>query len=389
MNSGLVIARVENVSKRFVLHHEKSFKEKIISFRKQKNQTKDFWALENIDLEIEAGTTIGLIGHNGSGKSTLLKILGGILEPTSGKVYRRGRIAPLLELGAGFHPDLSGRENIYLNGALLGLTKAEINTRIDEIIDFSGIESFIDSQVKFYSSGMYVRLAFAIAVNSDPDFLLVDEVLAVGDQPFQQKCINKILDFQSEGRTIALVSHSATQINEMCDSVAVLENGKMIFTGETQSGLLELRSSYARLQQQGLNLVGKNDSPAVDIGEVEVTHNLKSDLMTISVPYVVNQNIDDWFISTSIWTSSDQRIFGVTTNELKISLQKHPGSGVLKIDFDPSSLAPGVYSIGLGVRLSSDELLLGLSDTARFEIDGNLLGSGIVNIKTKGSIDIF
>ena len=203
------IVRIRNVAKRFVVHKDKSLKERLVNARSSRAHREDFWALRDIDLDVRVGETIGLVGANGSGKSTLLKVIGGILTPDAGSVSLRGRLAALLELGAGFHPDLTGRENVYLNAAILGLSEAETQHHFDEIVAFSGIEDFIDTQVKFYSSGMYVRLAFAVAVHVDPDVLLVDEVMAVGDEPFQRKCMDKIHEFQDEGRTIILVSHSA------------------------------------------------------------------------------------------------------------------------------------------------------------------------------------
>lgn len=239
------IIEIENVSKRFVIHKEKSLKERLLNFRLSQSHKEDFYALKNISLDISVGESLGLVGHNGSGKSTLLKVIGGILYPTSGVVRRRGRIAALLELGTGFHPDLTGRQNIFLNGSLMGLSRIEIDKHLDSIIDFSGIEEFIDTPVKFYSSGMYVRLAFSVAVHSDPDLLIVDEVLAVGDQPFQEKCFERMREFQKQGRTIVLVSHSSEQIKSFCDRVALLHHGDLKFVGKTRPGLKMLDDFYA------------------------------------------------------------------------------------------------------------------------------------------------
>ncbi|SFR86404.1 ABC-2 type transport system ATP-binding protein [Agromyces sp. CF514] len=240
------IARVAGVSKRFVLHKDKSLKDRVLYFRHRESSKSDFWALRDVDFELGLGETVGIIGHNGSGKSTLLKVVGGIIDATSGHVYRRGRVAALLELGAGFHPDLSGRENVYLNAAILGMSTADTDKVFDDIVDFSGIGEFIDSQVKFYSSGMYVRLAFAVAVHSDPDLLLVDEVLAVGDEPFQQKCMAKIRQFQREGRSILLVSHSAEQVAEVCSRTIVLDGGSVVHDGGVGEGIRVLREGYER-----------------------------------------------------------------------------------------------------------------------------------------------
>ena len=209
---------VDHVSKTFALRKDNSLKERIVTLGRRGRQHKEeFQSLSDVAFSIPAGASIALMGPNGSGKSTLLKVIGGIIEPTAGNVLRRGRLAALLELGAGFHPDLSGRDNVYLNAAILGLSREETEERFDSIVAFSEIGDFIDTQVKFYSSGMYVRLAFAVAVHTDPDILLVDEVLAVGDEAFQRKCMDRIREFQKEGRTIVLVSHSAAQVMDICD----------------------------------------------------------------------------------------------------------------------------------------------------------------------------
>jgi ABC-2 type transport system ATP-binding protein len=238
------VIRVKNVSKRFVIHKDKSLKERLVNFSRSRVHKEDFWALRDIDFTVASGTTIGLVGHNGSGKSTLLKAIGGIIEPTTGSIEKRGRLAALLELGAGFHPDLTGRENVYLNAAILGLSKQQTDEYFDSIVEFSEISDFIDTQVKFYSSGMYVRLAFAVAVHVDPDILLIDEVLAVGDEPFQEKCVAKIKEFQREGRTIVFVSHSSSQIEKLCDRVIVLKKGDVVFDGDTAEGLEALKRSF-------------------------------------------------------------------------------------------------------------------------------------------------
>jgi ABC-2 type transport system ATP-binding protein len=238
------VVTMSNLSKRFVIRKEKSLKERIVNFGRSNKHKDDFLALQGLSLDIHVGETVGLIGHNGSGKSTLLKVIGGIIRPTSGRLQRRGQVAALLELGAGFHPDLTGRENIFMNGSILGLTRKQLEAKFDEIVEFSGIGEFIETQVKFYSSGMYVRLAFAIAISIEPDILLVDEVLAVGDEAFQQKCMDKIRQFQKDGCAIVLVSHSAEQIRDMCDRVVVLEHGNVIFDGDTENGLVALSASF-------------------------------------------------------------------------------------------------------------------------------------------------
>lgn len=216
-----------DVSKRFLIHSEKrgSLKERFV--RGKAPKAREFWALRNASFDIPAGQTFGIIGHNGSGKSTALKVLTGVYRPTSGSVVVEGRVSALLELGAGFHPELTGRENIRLNGSILGFSPKQIESMMDDIIDFSGVEEFIDTPVKVYSSGMYVRLGFAIAVKVDPEILLVDEVIAVGDEQFQRKCFDYLYELRRKGCTIVLVSHGMGQVEEMCDQVVWLDHGQV------------------------------------------------------------------------------------------------------------------------------------------------------------------
>lgn len=223
--------RVDHVSKRFIRHvdRRRSLKERLV--RGRPTTTQDFWALKDVSVAIPRGSVYGLIGHNGSGKSTLLKLITGIYRPTSGTITTDGRIAALIELGAGFHPDMTGRENIRLNGAILGLSRKEIASATDAIIEFSGLREFIDDPVKHYSSGMYVRLGFSVAVNVKPDVLLVDEVLAVGDEEFQRKCFDHLAALRKAGTTIVVVSHGLGQIEALCDEVTWLDHGTVADAG--------------------------------------------------------------------------------------------------------------------------------------------------------------
>ena len=221
----------ENVWKMFRLYHDQAptLKEKVLFSHRQKHD--ELWVLKGVDLKIEKGKTLGLIGQNGSGKSTLLKLLTRIIYPNKGEIKLKGKVSSLLELGAGFHPDFSGLENIYMNAAIFGLTKKEIDRKLEEIIDFSELEEFIDIPVRTYSSGMYMRLAFSIAINVDPDILLVDEILAVGDESFQKKCFNKMKSFKSTGTTTVIVSHGLSQLEMICDELAWLHDGVLIQQG--------------------------------------------------------------------------------------------------------------------------------------------------------------
>ena len=250
---------VQDVSKRFRLYHEKytSLKEKLIHIGRIPYE--DLWALKDVSFEVKEGETVGILGRNGSGKSTALKCVCGVLQPTSGQVVVRGKLAGLLELGAGFQQDLSVRENIYLNGSMLGLSKRDVDKVFDDVVEFAELGQFIDNQVKFYSSGMYVRLGFAVAVNVDPDVLVVDEVLAVGDERFQRKCMDRIKKFQREGRTILFVSHSPDQVRAICDRAVVLSDGIMIGHGTPGEAVRIFRE---RLMEAGDTLaLGGGDEP--------------------------------------------------------------------------------------------------------------------------------
>ena len=228
------IVSVENVSREFRKYYQKTFKE-FLTDRHAKNFNKVFWALKDVSFEVKDGSTLGLLGRNGSGKSTLLKIISGVLTPSNGQITRPVATAALLELGAGFQPDMTGRENIYLNSSILGRSKKDTENAIDDIIDFSGISEFIDTPVKFFSSGMYARLGFSIAIHTDPELLLVDEVLAVGDEPFQKKCLDRIQSMQKEGRTIILVTHDTNTVAQFCDTAVALDHGTVLAKGDTTS----------------------------------------------------------------------------------------------------------------------------------------------------------
>lgn len=218
---------VDQVSKRFRMYRERNLSLKSAILRGRTSIFEDFWAVRDVSFEVAEGETFGLIGRNGSGKSTLLKTLARILSPDEGRIVTRGRVASLLEVGSGFHPELSGRENVFLNGSILGLKRKEIVALFDEIVDFAGVGTFIDQPVKNYSSGMYVRLGFAVAINIRPDVLILDEVLAVGDGEFQARSQQKFRELTTEGRTVILVSHSLEQVNAMCHRVAWLDGGRL------------------------------------------------------------------------------------------------------------------------------------------------------------------
>jgi ABC-2 type transport system ATP-binding protein len=377
---------IEDVSKRFRLYHEKftSLKERAIHFGKVPFE--EFWALHDISIDVEEGETVGLLGHNGSGKSTLLKCIAGILQPTSGEIRTRGRLAALLELGAGFHPDLSGRENVYLNASLLGLSHREIDKKFDDIVGFAELESFIDNQVKFYSSGMYVRLGFAVAVNMDPDILLVDEVLAVGDESFQRKCLDKVHQFQKEGRTIVFVTHSADLVRQVCDRAAVLDHGKMVMLGTAGEAVRSFREHLLNKESyedaagdasnNGSGPDGEAVEEAVDFGtSQERKRNFKvritsvrfehpnekerealvpGEALTIHVGYETTEPIDDVVFGVGVYDERGNALFGWNTDLLGIDVGTLAEKGEVTFLLESMPLLDGSYPVTIGVH-SHDE----------------------------------
>jgi ABC-type polysaccharide/polyol phosphate transport system ATPase subunit len=241
------ILEIQNVGKRYVISHESagylSLRERLFdTFRKGKNR-EEFWALKDVSFEVKPGDSVGIIGRNGAGKSTLLKILSRITPPTKGRTVARGRVASLLEVGTGFHPELTGRENIFLNGSLLGMRRSEIESKFDEIVDFSGVERFLDTPLKHFSSGMQLRLAFAVAAFLEPEILIIDEVLAVGDAEFQKKCLGKMEDVSRSGRTVLFVSHNLPTLKAICQRGILLEKGEVSYDGDIDTAVYQYLSS--------------------------------------------------------------------------------------------------------------------------------------------------
>ena len=259
------ILEVQNISKKYSIQHLAggylSLRERMQSiFRFEKSQAEDFWALNDVSFEVQPGESIGIIGRNGAGKSTLLKILSKITPPTKGKIVTRGRIASLLEVGTGFHPELTGRENIFFNGSLLGMKRIEITAKFDEIVDFSGVEKFLDTPLKHYSSGMQLRLAFAVAAFLEPEILIIDEVLAVGDVEFQKKCLGKMEDVSKSGRTILFVSHNMAAVENLCKRAVFLEHGKILLINNVQRVIQSYQSSFSSNGSTHWEVTNRNDA---------------------------------------------------------------------------------------------------------------------------------
>ena len=384
--SGPVVVSVQGVSKRFVIRKDKSLKERLVNAARSRQHREDFWALRDVDVDIHAGTTVGLIGPNGSGKSTLLKTVGGILQPTTGTVSRRGRLAALLELGAGFHPDLTGRENVYLNASILGLSRAQTDRHFDAIVAFSGIEKFIDTQVKFYSSGMYVRLAFAVAVHVDPDVLLVDEVLAVGDEPFQRKCMDRIKSFQKEGRTIVLVTHALDTVVEICDRALVLEHGKVQLDGDPRDATRLLRRDFEVVRQADQEAARAADT-ARPVARVERVRLLDAtgavtdaigygEPCAVEVDVQADTRLDDWVLGIGIDTPTGHGLWGTNTQLLGQRLEPLIGARTLRLEVPGLHVGGGQYQLHGAIATWNGPEVHRLPEACSFTVvaDGTTVG---------------
>lgn len=397
---------IDGLSKRFRVNHERhsDLKGRVLNLGRRRPR-EDFWALQEMSFEVADGETVGLLGHNGSGKSTLLKCVAGIMQPTTGEIRTVGRLASLLELGAGFHPELTGRENVFMNGQILGLKNRDIERRFDEIVAFAELEAFIDQQVKHYSSGMYVRLGFAVATNVEPDVLLIDEVLAVGDEAFQRKCLERIRRFQREGRTMMFVSHSPELVRQICDRAVVLDHGQMLEIGPPGEAIRTFRESLmqaTKARQLGIDeevavdqterlapaeQAGATAEPdRLDLGaitgstpvidpnapppaiesatfEVRITRVgmeypladerdflVPGDPLRVSVGYLADRRIDDVVFAINIVNEQGLLVYGINTDILLGGLEYVEGEGTLDFVFPRVPLLDGIYTVSVGIH---------------------------------------
>jgi ABC-2 type transport system ATP-binding protein len=357
---GSVAVDIDHVSKHFKLYREKSqsLKERVI--RAGRNPYDEFWALRDVSFAVNEGETVGLLGHNGSGKSTLLKCVAGTLRPTSGTVRVGGRLAALLELGSGFHPELTGRENLYLNGSILGFTHADIDAIFDEIVQFAELDQFIDQQVKHYSSGMYARLAFALAVNVDPDVFVVDEVLAVGDEAFQRKCMERIKGFQRDGRTILLVTHAADLVRLLCDRAAVLDHGELVEFGPPKEAVrafrdtlikrgIEIPEEAAETREERLTLAVRITSVRLEFPAGR-TYLFSGEPLRITVAYEATRPVPDCVVALEIHDQEGNRLLGTNTEYLGENLGELVGRGSVTFAIDQVHLLDGKYLVSVGIH---------------------------------------
>jgi ABC-2 type transport system ATP-binding protein len=349
---------VEDVSKRFRLHKEStsSLKERVL--RIGRNPAVDFWALKDVSFDVAVGETVGLLGHNGSGKSTLLKCIAGILRPTNGRLRTVGRMAALLELGAGFHPELTGRENVYLNGSILGLSRIDVDKRFDDIVAFAELEEFIDEQVKHYSSGMYARLGFAVAVNVEPDILLVDEVLSVGDEAFQRKCIDRVKTFQREGRTILVVTHAADLVRQVCDRAVVLDHGEVVTVGPPGESVRAFRETLVRKGlDPGQDRPDLRRDRGLHITDVEIVYPeegrtvlLPGESLTVAVDINAAAPVDDVVAALEVYDPQGNRLLGTNTDLIGVDLGTVAGARRVSFRFGAVPLLDGTYDLALGLH---------------------------------------
>jgi len=382
---------IENLSKAFRIQHErggrsryKTLREDMIElpkrlwsrlFRHDQSTTEIFWALKDVSFEVKQGEVVGIIGRNGAGKSTLLKILSRITEPTSGRAKIYGRVGSLLEVGTGFHPELTGRENIFLNGAILGMRRAEIRNKFDEIVAFAEIEKFLDTPVKRYSSGMYVRLAFAVAAHLDPEILLVDEVLAVGDADFQKKCLGKMHDVSRAGRTVFFVSHNMAAIKALCLRAILLENGQLVADGEQSATIKRYLSSSpstasvnladrkdrggdGSMRLDSISIVGADDG-----GVLTSTSKLK-----ITLSYHAGGPIPHPKILIGIYDENEVGIYGLDSEATGGLPDTLPTQGTVTCITGPLHLTAGRCSLNIAL-FSSGTMADYVQHAAEFDVE--------------------
>ncbi|MTI53318.1 ABC transporter ATP-binding protein [Geosporobacter ferrireducens] len=384
----MAVITVKNLSKKFKIYQDvsRTIKERVL-FPKRIKYT-EFSALENVNLEIEKGSTVGLIGENGSGKSTLLKALTKIIYPDCGSIEINGRVSSLLELGAGFHPDFTGKENIYTNASILGLTNKQINAILEEIIKFSELEDFINSPVRTYSSGMYMRLAFSIAINVEPDILLIDEILAVGDASFQKKCFDKLFELKKKGVTIVFVSHDIGAVQQLCDQVIWLAHGKIVQQGDSGRVIKEyikymsekdekrliiennvdenIESKDLDEENEGSDIIGSDrwGNKKVELFDLSIVDENNKKLYSIETnksviirfKYKINSDINSLVFGIAFRRADNFHCYGTNTQIDQLDVYKLNGEGTVEFIVDNLALIPNTYSLDVAAHSKSGEI---------------------------------
>lgn len=369
-----IAIEVRDVRKKFRLYSDrKTNLKEVLTTGRRRSRHEEFWALKGVSLDIPRGRTYGLIGHNGSGKSTLLKLVAGIHRPTEGTITAHGRLSAMLELGAGFHPELSGRDNIFLNGSILGMTRKQISQALDSIVEFSGLEEFIDTPVKVYSSGMYVRLGFSIAVNLDPEILIVDEVIAVGDEEFQRRCFDHLYEMRKRDVTIVLVTHSMALVQTLCDEVAWLDHGTLKEVGPagpvSQSYLHAVNEAELAFDADKVEVsksVGdvatapgaiRGGSHEIEVTKVEFidssgrsgTRAIAGEPTRMRIHFDAHEPVESPVFGIGIYTENDTYVTGAHTRMVDLNLGTVRGTGYIDYVFEDLPLNPGSYVVTIGL----------------------------------------
>lgn len=378
---------IEGVAKTFRINKERNNTLKSALLRRGRSRHTEFQALKGIDLDIPQGSTFALVGDNGSGKSTLLKCLARILVPDAGTITRHGRIAAMLEVGSGFHPELSGRDNVYLNGSILGMSRREVDAKFDQIVDFSGVEDFIDQPVKNYSSGMYVRLGFSVAIHTEPEIMLVDEILAVGDASFQDKCAQKFAEFRRDGRTVVVVSHSLPQLREMADHAAYLDHGELRAHGAAEVVLeqyADAARTNIRTDENGRVRWGTGEA-LVERVEILGPHGpvgedgLRSgEPTTLRIHYSARSPIPDPNLGITLDTAEGENLWACFSRDQGARLEALEGRGHVDITIPALPLQRGLYRVHAGiVGTGADDVVDFVRDIAWLHVGhGTGLDSG-------------
>lgn len=358
----MIDLRFDKVSKRYRIRHEDGTVARnplVRAWNRLRMRSEDFWALRDVSFEVKRGEALGIIGHNGAGKSTILKLLSNITTPTSGEITINGRLAALIEVGSGFHPELTGRENIFLSGSILGMKRREIEAKLDQIIEFAGVREFIDTPVKRYSSGMYVRLGFAIAAHLDADVLLLDEVLAVGDASFQAKCLQRVRELRESGKTIVFISHDLAAVERLCDRVLLMERGRLVAEGEPREVIAEYQNRAAVPDSSHVKSIDARSLPRrVEVvalsfynDKLQKTWTFRTgDEMLIRVEYVAHERQDDQEVEVQFYSQSDELICHLSTETNGGKLHFEAGRGALEFFCPEVCLPPGVYSLDVSVK---------------------------------------
>jgi ABC-type polysaccharide/polyol phosphate transport system ATPase subunit len=354
----MIDLQLQKVSKRYRIRREvdggQSLVRKLLSLRKRKE---DFWALKDVSFDVQRAEALGIIGHNGAGKSTILKLLSRITTPTNGEIMINGRLSALIEVGSGFHPELTGRENIYLNGSILGMRRREITKKLESIVEFAELRQFIDTPVKRYSSGMYVRLGFSIAAHLDPDILLLDEVLAVGDASFQRKCIQRITELKKNGTTIVFISHDLRAVQQLCDRVILLKKGQIEADGDPADTIALYQSASAQMSVPASGMGQKPTGEAIitslnfyDENENECLSFETGKPLKAVMNYRVDKPLTDVIFEVQFYSQENRLQSFFSSETLGRTIDVEPGEGSISFDCSSVGLGPGVYFIDAGIR---------------------------------------